>query len=233
VTDGRAPIERGHAVGVLFDMDGVLAATEGLKAEAHAAAVRDQGGTGVTPELYRRVMGRSYAEVSVEFARGGGIEPDRERYDRVFRETYRRLLDERLRPMPGATELVEALADRGLRLAAVSSSERWMMDRILTGTGLERWFAATVSSDDVTEEKPAAEPYVEGLQRLGLSEDRAVAVEDTEAGVASARAAGLAVIAIRHEYNGGHDLGAATAVLSSLLPSARTTGLIVSILEGR
>jgi mannitol-1-/sugar-/sorbitol-6-phosphatase len=53
-----------------------------------------------------------------------------------------------------------------------------------------------VSADDVMRNKPAPEPYALAVERLALDPARALAVEDSASGVASAQGAGIAVIAI-------------------------------------
>lgn len=55
-------------------------------------------------------------------------------------------------------------------------------------------FAVVLSADDVVRAKPAPDLYVLAAQRLGLEPARCVAVEDSAAGVAAARAAGCPVV---------------------------------------
>lgn len=53
-----------------------------------------------------------------------------------------------------------------------------------------------VSADDVSRGKPAPDPYALAAERLGLSPERIVVIEDSRDGIASGRAAGMDVIAI-------------------------------------
>jgi HAD superfamily hydrolase (TIGR01509 family) len=98
-------------------------------------------------------------------------------------------------PMPGAVELVGEL--RGRRpIAVASNSLRRLVDLALGGSGLSEWFEVIVTGDEVAHAKPAPDLYLEACRRLGIPPEQAVAVEDSPAGVASARAAGLYVIGI-------------------------------------
>lgn len=200
---------------MLFDLDGVLVSTEKLKAQAHAETVERLGGR-LDAAYYSQVMGKSHYLAAKAFSEAGGIRFEHERYAELFRSAYGRLLDEGVDLMPGALALVKRLRADGYRLAVVSSSLRWMMDIVLARTGLAESFDSEISGDDVSAEKPAPDPYLRALGELGLPPDRAVVVEDTESGVASARAAGMRVIAVRHEYNARHDFAGAVAVLDGL-----------------
>lgn len=207
----------------MFDMDGVLLDTEPLKARAHRAAIRARGGD-LTLETYRREMGNPHGEVIRAFLSACGLEArgDRvEAYEAAFREAYRRLLDEELELVEGAQELLAACRGQGRPLALVTSSDRWMVERVLPRLGGAEGFGAVVTAADVAREKPAPDPYRQALSGLGGEGGRAVAVEDTAAGVASAAAAGLPVIALRHRFNGGHDFARAAAVVETLAPADR------------
>jgi HAD superfamily hydrolase (TIGR01509 family) len=215
--------------GVLFDLDGVLVATEELKAQAHAETVRRHGGR-LDPDYYGVVMGRSHEAAARAFIAASGADLDTDTYAHVFGSIYRELLRTGLRPAPGAAALVAALEGRGYRLAVVSSSLRWMMDEVLTRTGLGGFFETSVSADDVRHEKPSPEPYLRALSELALSPDDAVVIEDSEAGVAAGAAAGMPVIAVRHRFNAGHDLSRAHSELDGLGDTRRAVRLIGSVL---
>ena len=222
-----AASRRAATRGVLFDMDGVLVATEELKARAHFETVRRHGGD-LAPEYYGEVMGQSHEAAAIAFINASGADLDPAAYAEVFRSVYGDLLRGGVDVLPGALSLVSALRDRGYRLAVVSSSLQWMMDEVLSQTGLGALFDASVSADDVSEEKPSPEPYLKALSELGLERSRAVVVEDSETGVASAIAAGVPVIAVRHRYNGRHDMLGAIAELDGLSDTARVAALIDS-----
>ncbi|NIR46419.1 MAG: HAD family phosphatase [Gemmatimonadetes bacterium] len=219
------------AAGVLFDLDGVLVATEKLKARAHAETVERLGGS-LDPGYYSQVMGKSHYLAAKAFSEVGGIPFEHVRYAEIFRATYGRALEEGVELMPGARSLVRTLRARGYRLAVVSSSLRWMMDTVLARAGLAEHFDADISGDDVSAEKPAPDPYLKALAELDLAPERtAVVVEDTESGVASAAAAGVSAIAVRHEFNVLHDFSGAAAVVDGLEDVQAVVDLIEEIVE--
>ncbi|HET6547401.1 MAG TPA: HAD family hydrolase, partial [Solirubrobacter sp.] len=99
--------------------------------------------------------------------------------------------------LPGAREAVERIGARHT-LGLASSSNRPVIDLVLRELGVADRFAATVSSEEVERGKPAPDVYLEALRRLGV--ERAAAIEDSEAGIRSAHAAGLRVIAVPNPH---------------------------------
>ncbi len=230
MSSANSTSSRAAARGVLFDMDGVLVGTEELKARAHFETVRRHGGN-LAPEYYGEVMGQSHEAAAMAFIRASGADLEPTRYAEVFRSVYGDLLGGGVELLPGARSLVSVLQKRGYRLAVVSSSLQWMMDEVLSQTGLGELFDAAVSADDVKEEKPSPEPYLKALSDLGLEPHQAVVVEDSESGVASAIAAGIAVIAVRHQYNGRHDMSGAISELHGLTDLNAVVDLLDSALR--
>ncbi len=95
--------------------------------------------------------------------------------------------------LPGAAELLAALpADR---LAIVTSATRELATARIRAAGLIEP-AVVVTFDDVSRGKPDPEPFLTGAARLGIDPTRCLVVEDAPAGVAAARAAGCATLAV-------------------------------------
>jgi HAD superfamily hydrolase (TIGR01509 family) len=102
--------------------------------------------------------------------------------------------------VPGAVEAVRRLAEAGLRLALASSSNRELIDAVLRRLELTALFEVTVSSEEVSRGKPAADVYLEAARRLGVEPGRCAAVEDSASGIRSAHAAGMRVIAYPNRH---------------------------------
>jgi HAD superfamily hydrolase (TIGR01509 family) len=89
-------------------------------------------------------------------------------------------------------EAVRYAAER-VPLAVCSGAARAEIEPVLGAAGLAGCFRAIVSSDDVAHGKPDPEGYLKAVEALGTSD--ALVFEDTESGIASAKAAGLRVVA--------------------------------------
>ena len=179
---------------VVFDMDGVLIASDEVWDEVREAYVRERGGR-YDDEVQRAMMGMSSVEWSQYLHDVAGV-PDEPAA--INDEVVRRMLDtyrEHLPLMDGAVDAVERLAAR-YPLGLASSSNRALIDAVLLMAGLTPFFAATVSSEEVPRGKPSPDVYLEAARRLGVDAQQCAAVEDSHGGIRSAKAAGMRVIAI-------------------------------------
>ncbi|WP_375499374.1 HAD family hydrolase [uncultured Jatrophihabitans sp.] len=99
---------------------------------------------------------------------------------------------------PGARELLTDVRAAGVPTALVTSTVRRLTDIALDTMGREL-FTVSVCGDEVDRPKPEPDPYLRGAQLLGVPAAACVAVEDSPTGIASAEAAGCAVIAVPSE----------------------------------
>ncbi|MCP9489720.1 MAG: HAD family phosphatase [Solirubrobacteraceae bacterium MAG38_C4-C5] len=97
--------------------------------------------------------------------------------------------------LPGALQAVDAAATVG-PLAVASSSPAALIDLVLDLAGVRERFATVLSSEDVPRGKPSPDVFVEACARLGITPPEAVAVEDSQAGLEAALAAGMRVVAV-------------------------------------
>jgi HAD superfamily hydrolase (TIGR01509 family) len=202
--------------GVVFDLDGLLIETEELWDEVREALVRERGGRW-TESAQRDMMGMSSREWSRYLHDELGLQERPEELNRLVVERMAERYREHLPLLPGAVEAVERVAARW-PLAVASSSNRPLIDLVLELSGLAPDFRATVSSEEVARGKPAPDVYLEAARRLGVEPTRAAAIEDSQAGIGSARAAGMRVIVIPNRSFRPSDeaLGSAHVVLDSL-----------------
>jgi HAD superfamily hydrolase (TIGR01509 family) len=179
---------------VVFDLDGVLIQTEEIWDDVRETFVRERGGR-YDEKAQRAMMGMSSTEWSRYIHDDLGVaDPPDAINDEVVRRMESRYR-ERLPLIPGGREAVARLAARR-PLGLASSSNRRLIDLVLELAGLARFFGATVSSEEVARGKPAPDVYLEAVRRLGVPAERCAAVEDSHSGIASAKAAGMRVIAI-------------------------------------
>ncbi len=179
---------------VIFDLDGVLLDSEEVWDVVREELAHERNGRW-HERAQRDMMGMSSLEWSRYMHDVIGLpEPPGEIGAEVVRRMGARYR-ERLPLVPGAAGAVEGLAARW-PLGLASSSNRPLIDLALDLAGLERFFTATVSSEEVGRGKPAPDVYLEVARRLGVDPARAAAIEDSHNGVLSARAAGMRIIAI-------------------------------------
>ena len=208
---GAEPPHRYRAV--VFDMDGLLLDTEVVWQAAEEQLFAAHGAV-FTREDKLAVIGTSFDLTARYFAERLGQPPERgpALVEEMVLSMYEALQAD-VAGRPGALELVARLRGR-LPLALASNSPRRLVDAALATARLTDVFDVIVTSDDVARSKPAPDIYLLVCERLGVAAEHVLALEDSSAGVAAAKAAGLACIAVPQFAE--TDVAAADRVIDSL-----------------
>lgn len=181
--------------GVIFDLDGVLVNSSALHFQSWQIVGAERGFT-MTEALFRETFGMPNPQIFVRLF--GKPLPDEEA--RALSEhkeaVYRKLAAGRLRPLPGAIALLQALRADGFRLALGSSTPLSNIRVVLRAIGAEEYFHAIVCADDITHGKPHPEVFLKAAERIGVPPRRCVVVEDAVVGVQAAKAARMRCVAI-------------------------------------
>lgn len=199
-------------IGFAFDLDGTLVDTEKLKAISHQKTISFYGGVS-TLELYYEFIGNSFEFVFKQLSKLTSLNVSLEKYHQTFNEFYLAQLDGKLEANPGVKELLSGLVAKGIKTALVTSSERWMMEKIVNQIGIAIFFDVLISGDDVVANKPAPDPYVLAIARLNSK--KTFAFEDTTPGILSAIEAGAIVFGVKNDYNTDKDLSLTKKVIYS------------------
>jgi HAD superfamily hydrolase (TIGR01549 family) len=175
--------------GVVFDVDGTLLDTNYLHVAAWWEAFRERGhdircadihralGTG-SAELIERVLGKPDPSVSAAHSRH-----------------YAPYLG-RIRPLPGAADLLGATARFGLDVMLATSAKSDEVDLMLDALGAGSAVSAVVSSGDVERAKPDPGIVQKALDQSGIDPGGAVMVGDTVWDVLAAERAGIRCIGL-------------------------------------
>jgi HAD superfamily hydrolase (TIGR01509 family) len=105
----------------------------------------------------------------------------------------------------GPVEEVVAIAreHRGkLPMAVASGGSRHAITKVLTHLRIVDWFGAIVTNEDVVNQKPAPDIFLEAARRLGVDPRSCRGYEDTDLGMTSIRSAGMDAVDIRHFTRG-------------------------------
>ena len=188
---------------IVFDFDGVIANSEPLHFQAFRDVLAAEGMTLSERDYYDRYLG--FDDVGV--FRALGID-ERRLGDFAIQKAIRIEALERDVSIlfPGAAEAVRRLA-AAVPLAIASGAIGVEIRRVLEREHLAQFFVAVVAAEDAPNSKPAPDPYLHAVARLGaacggqLSPGECVAIEDSHWGLESARAAGLKTVAVAHTYD--------------------------------
>lgn len=186
---------------VLLEMDGVLAETAAMRREALVAALAAEGVALSAAEYDERCAGLPLPAAARSALALRGRASDETLGDLVRLRAERGFAALAARGVslaPGAREFVEGAASRA-RFALVTRATRREADLVLALADARDLFEFVIAADDAPP-KPAAAPYERALERLArrrpLPAPAVVALEDALAGVRSARAAGIACVAV-------------------------------------
>jgi beta-phosphoglucomutase len=176
---------------VLFDFNGTLSNDEPILCEIYVALFGELGLPLSAQEYYDHLAGLSDEEIMERWL-GSGY-PDGLIAERIRR--YRDAVSDGSTVGEAVRAAVRYAAER-VPVAIVSGAAREEIEPVVAAAGLSDLFATVVPADDVRAGKPDPEGYLLALARLGLDADGVVALEDTEAGVASAKGAGLRCLGV-------------------------------------
>jgi len=201
---------------VIFDLDGVLAISEPLLAEA-AIELFAEKATQATADDFRPFIGMGEDRYLAGAAQALGVEIDAARDKARLYEIYDRVIRGRLQPLPGAVELVRECRRRGLALAVASGADRIKVYANLREIGLDAsTFDTVVDGNEVARKKPAPDIFLEACRRLRLDGRACLIIEDAVSGVAAAKAAGARCLAVTTSFSRS-ELAAADWIATDLL----------------
>lgn len=121
-----------------------------------------------------------------------------------------------LEAIPGSLELIARLREAGVPLALATSSWRRVVDAVLVQFGLTDTFQSVISGSELPKSKPDPAIYRLSAEALDVSPCDCVVLEDTAAGVAAAKGAGMYCIGFRSPHSGVQDLSRADEIVDDL-----------------
>ncbi|PHP66572.1 phosphoglycolate phosphatase [Zhengella mangrovi] len=199
---------------IVFDLDGTLVDTapDLLDALDHAIAT-----AGLPPvdqaamRAYAGHGGRAMIERAFAQNRKPLPEAERERLLAVFLDHYTGRMPGRSLPFPGALDAMRRFEDAGFALAICTNKYERLARQLLEGLGLAHRFAAIAGADTFAFRKPDPRHLTETIRRAAGDRATGLMIGDTNTDIATAKAAGLPVVAVEFGYS--------SEPLASLAPS--------------
>jgi len=180
--------------GVVFDLDGVIVDSHPVHKKTWRTFLASVGKEVSESDLDYIFEGRRRRDILVHFL-GQLSDSEIQEYGNKKDELFRQACAD-LEPVAGSVEFIKKVERAGLCIALATSASRqrtrWTLDQLK----IAGYFDAVITGDDVTHSKPDPAIYRLAAQRLSISPERLVAVEDSVCGVRAARAAGLSCLGI-------------------------------------
>ncbi len=185
---------------VVFDLDGLMFDTEALffRVAAEMLAAR---GKRLTPEIMRAMIGRRSVDAGEAFKTLAGLDEPVEDLIAESRARFYAEMDAAVHPTPGLFALLDHLETWRLPRAVATSSRREYAERLLHGHRLRDRFAFVLAAEDVTRGKPDPEVYRKAVERFAVPPGSVLVLEDSAAGLASAKRAGTFAVGVPHEHS--------------------------------
>lgn len=181
---------------VIFDMDGLLIDSEPLWHEAEIAGFRGVGLSYEQSDCLETTGLRIDEVVAQRFAERPWTGAPLAAVTQAIVDHVVGLVAARGEEKPGATQAIEFVRARGVRLGLASSSPPALIDATLARLGLTAAFEVVASAQAEPLGKPHPGVYLSACARLGVDPRRALAIEDSVNGLVAAKAARLRCLVV-------------------------------------
>lgn len=190
--------------GLIFDVDGIIANTEPLAMEATQTVFNDFNGSQIARADMLAYMGSTahtyFSALCKEYAPEANVEALIAEHNTILLREFERA---RNLIFPGVRALLErASGDPTCRIGLATGSGRTRSEATLAACDLRIESSLSwITGDDIVHAKPHPEIYLKVADALGLAPKRCVAIEDSVAGVSSARIAGMRCLAVTNTFS--------------------------------
>jgi len=180
---------------VIFDMDGLMLDTEMTYYQANQQTA-DRLGIPFDYGFYENYIGAN----SSEFFNALYTSNEKELIDQFVEQSegdiHQLLLNGKVDKKAGLVNLLEYLKVNNYKMVVASSSERWLVKRLIKNAGIEEYFMDITGGDEVTQAKPSPEIFNVSLDKLGTTKEETLILEDSLNGIRAAHSAGIPVIMV-------------------------------------
>ena len=208
----------------IFDVDGTLAETETLHLEAFNQVFSEFQLNWIWDQtLYKQLLQIAGSKNRINYFNNLSKSKlsnnlIREILERKNRLYIKKLQKNSVKVCSGVKELVNLLKSE-MKLALATSTSKENVDALILkiwGEKTNAIFSAISTPEEYAKNKPAPDLYINALKKLSLKPHQAIAIEDSEIGLKSAKAAKIKTIVVPSIYTQGSDFSNADLVVSDL-----------------
>lgn len=200
---------------VVFDLDGLMFNTEEVFEQSGRELLRRRG-LDLTREIHVQMMGRRAKESFTALVELTGLTESIEELIAESEAIFRDLLDDTLAPMPGLFVLLDRIERNRLPKGVATSSSRPYLEDILGRFDLLGRFDMLLTAEDVEHGKPHPEIYLTAAERLHVTPESMLVLEDSETGTRAAVAANAFAVSVPHRHSAAHDFAGAAYIAEGL-----------------
>lgn len=187
--------------GVIFDMDGVLSDTQKLHSQIESELL-NRFGIGLTPaEITKRYAGVKTRTFFDELLRMQSKPYD---IDLLMEEKWHnisKLARMSVDAIEGSVPLVKNFYNSGLPLAVASASDFSYVSAVLEKLGIKEYFKVVITGDMVKNGKPDPESFLTAAEKIQISPEFCLVIEDGISGMQAAKSAGMKCVGLVNDPN--------------------------------
>ncbi|UCD02337.1 MAG: HAD family phosphatase [Promethearchaeota archaeon] len=180
---------------VIFDMDGVLADTGSLHFESWVKMAK-----GISLEFTRELFNETFGQQSPAIIRKlVGSEVDNNlvvKWANLKELYYRKMVKDKLTPLPGVIRIIKELKSEGFKLAVGSSGPPENVDLLLTKLKIKKYFNVVITAAEVEKGKPEPDVFLMAANYLNINPKNCIVIEDAPVGIEAAKRAGMLSVAL-------------------------------------
>ncbi|MFA5022642.1 MAG: HAD family phosphatase [Patescibacteria group bacterium] len=201
---------------ILFDLDGVLIETELETFKFYQNYLKDYGITLADTDFKYKAGRKSVDFWNDVLTPEQQAKIDVKKLTQIKREAFNTAPQNYVKKVAGGKELLEYLKTNNFKLALVSQNESRMINTMMDWLEIKSFFDIIISIDQITKLKPDPEIYLLAANKLGITPNECIVIEDSKDGVGSAKNAKMKCIGVKHEYTPPTDLSLADVKIDNL-----------------
>ncbi len=178
---------------IIFDVDGVLVDSMFFQADAWAKAFKEIGITITREDIYE-LEGSNDARLIKAIFEKAGKEPESWHFEQLPERKREFLEFDEIKPFQGVLDCLDELK-KHFRLAMVSGSNVNTVTKIV-GKFFPGYFEVIINGSDLERGKPDPDPYLKAVEKLDVTKNECVVVENAPLGIIAAKRAGLYCVAV-------------------------------------
>jgi HAD superfamily hydrolase (TIGR01509 family) len=205
--------------GLIFDMDGLMIDSERLYFQVEREMARAWG-KDVTGETLKKMMGRNPEESIQIYVNDLDISLPAAEVLNQRNARMKEKLQAELQPMPGFYHILSHFRSR-LLMAVATAAQQEFLDIVIDKLAVRQYFKILQSSDEISKGKPDPEIYMVVCDKMGLSTDQCMVLEDSQNGALAGKRAGCYVIAVPSVYTQEHNFDCVDFVADDLFSACQ------------
>jgi beta-phosphoglucomutase len=190
-------------IAVIFDLDGTLIDNNSFHIKAWQEFYKKRNRILTEEEYKEHFNGKTNTDVLAYVFDHPLSAQENETYTNEKEDLYRVIYEPHIKPVKGLLNLLQQLHDANIPMAIATSGIKVNIDYMFTHLDIKHVFKEVVYSKDIQKGKPDPEIYFITAQKLHVLPENCMVFEDSVAGIQSAKAAGMKVIAVATTHTPG------------------------------